>query len=95
MATIIKRTKQGIHALLSKSEYEFVSRMDTIVREKKPNKLIAIEVMAKIYPKALTMRELLPLMKEAGAVFASRSPLKALGVTMNQYGETFKKVSRA
>ena len=92
MAKLIKRTKEGIHALLSISEYDFVCKMDEIRnRGRKSNKAIAIDVMAKIYPEGLCMQELLPLMRAAGAVFATRSPLKALGVMMTQYGDTFIK----
>jgi len=94
MAKLIKKTKEGIHVILTEQEYEFVQQMGTLGQmERKSNKLIAIDIMAAKYPVGICMQDLLPMMREAGAVFASRSPLKALGVMMNQYGETFVKTS--
>ena len=95
MAKLIKRSKEGILAMLSISEWEFVSNMEKIRTTRRSNKAIAIEFMAERYPKSVDMHELLAGMREKGAIFASKAPLKALGVMMTQYDNTFMRTEGA
>lgn len=89
MAKFIKRSRKGIQALLSISEWEFVNNMEKIRTTRRTNKSVAIEFMAECFPESVNMHELLSGMKEKGAIFASKVPLKALGVMMTQYSNTF------